>query len=69
MKIVRTMVLNRSDLTVNHTNEKIENIKYDMFTYVSNGLLFYEDVSVFIDNNGKIRIINDPLELFEPKKL
>jgi hypothetical protein len=59
MKHINAIILYRIDLSPEYVNTNINDLTYEMFSHKKNGIMFHEDLTIFVDDNGAIRILND----------
>lgn len=68
MKLVNTLILNREDLHPIHADKEIGEIMYSMFSVVGNGIILHEDLALFVDENGSIKVLKDRSGQLEARK-
>ncbi len=61
MKMINTLVLDRTDLGEAYKDTPIGEIMVIMFPFFNTGVVLHEEMIVFIDDNGDTKILKNRL--------
>lgn len=59
MKTFHGLLVEREDLTDENRNQWFDDIKWEDFKLANNGILVPNDVVVFVDTNGRAKLVKN----------